>query len=46
MTDYKVVVDKSTVPVGTADQGARGIAEVLPKRGVPWPSPWCPTPSS
>ena len=34
MTDYKVVVDKSTVPVGTADQVRAAIAEQLAARGV------------
>jgi UDPglucose 6-dehydrogenase len=34
MTDYKVVVDKSTVPVGTADQVRECIAEELRRRGV------------
>lgn len=34
MTDYKVVVDKSTVPVGTADLVNAAIAEELKKRGV------------
>jgi UDPglucose 6-dehydrogenase len=34
MTDYKVVVDKSTVPVGTADAVRAAIAEELDKRGV------------
>ena len=29
MTDYKVVVDKSTVPVGTADKVRAAIAEAL-----------------
>jgi UDPglucose 6-dehydrogenase len=33
MTEYKVVVDKSTVPVGTADQVSQTIAETLAKRG-------------
>lgn len=32
MTDYKVVVDKSTVPVGTADKVRGAIAEELAKR--------------
>ena len=35
MTDYKVVVDKSTVPVGTADQVRAAIAEQLAARGAP-----------
>ena len=34
MTDYKVVVDKSTVPVGTADQVRAAIAAELAKRGM------------
>ncbi|CAH0351785.1 UDP-glucose/GDP-mannose dehydrogenase family protein [Aquabacterium sp. CECT 9606] len=33
MTDYKVVVDKSTVPVGTADKVHAAIADELSKRG-------------
>jgi len=37
MTDYKVVVDKSTVPVGTADLVQDAIAEELAKRGVTIP---------
>ena len=34
MTDYKVVVDKSTVPVGTADEVRQAIGEELERRGV------------
>ena len=34
MTDYKVVVDKSTVPVGTADKVRAAIAEALAQRGA------------
>ena len=37
MTDYKVVVDKSTVPVGTADKVKAAIADELEKRGVKVP---------
>ena len=37
MTDYKVVVDKSTVPVGTADAVRAAIAAELAKRGVDTP---------
>ena len=37
MTDYKVVVDKSTVPVGTADRVKAAITEELAKRGVNTP---------
>jgi UDPglucose 6-dehydrogenase len=37
MTDYKVVVDKSTVPVGTADAVRAAIGEELAKRGVDAP---------
>ena len=34
MTDYKVVIDKSTVPVGTADKVRAAITEELMARGV------------
>jgi UDPglucose 6-dehydrogenase len=34
MSDYKVVVDKSTVPVGTADKVRAAIAESLAQRGA------------
>ncbi|MCM3563312.1 UDP-glucose dehydrogenase family protein [Hydrogenophaga intermedia] len=37
MTDYKVVVDKSTVPVGTADKVHAAIADELATRGVSTP---------
>ncbi|MDO9002656.1 MAG: UDP-glucose/GDP-mannose dehydrogenase family protein [Aquabacterium sp.] len=37
MTDYKVVVDKSTVPVGTADKVRAAIADELAKRGSDTP---------
>jgi len=33
MREYKVVVDKSTVPVGTADKVRSAVAEVLAERG-------------
>ena len=34
MTDYKVVIDKSTVPVGTADKVKAAVAEELKARGL------------
>ncbi len=37
MTDYKVVVDKSTVPVGTGAKVQAAIADELAKRGVKIP---------
>ncbi len=33
MTDHKVVIDKSTVPVGTADKVRQVMEETLRKRG-------------
>src|SRR5579862_4636890 len=37
MTDYKLVIDKSTVPVGTADRVREAIAEELAARGTAIP---------
>ncbi|WP_043615433.1 UDP-glucose dehydrogenase family protein [Chromobacterium violaceum] len=37
MTDYRVVVDKSTVPVGTADKVRAAIADELAARGADIP---------
>ena len=37
MTDYKMVIDKSTVPVGTAQKVKATIAEELAKRGADIP---------
>ena len=37
MTDYKVVVDKSTVPVGTGDKVKEAITRQLAQRGVEVP---------
>ncbi|MEP7056226.1 MAG: UDP-glucose/GDP-mannose dehydrogenase family protein [Caldimonas sp.] len=37
MTEYKVIVDKSTVPVGTADRVALSIREELARRGAAIP---------
>jgi UDPglucose 6-dehydrogenase len=34
MTDYKVIIDKSTVPVGTADKVKAAIQDELGKRGA------------
>ncbi|TVQ86923.1 MAG: UDP-glucose/GDP-mannose dehydrogenase family protein [Chromatiaceae bacterium] len=34
MTDYRIIVDKSTVPVGTADRVGATVREVLARRGL------------
>jgi len=34
MTDYRVIVDKSTVPVGTADKVKQAMQDVLKRRGI------------
>ena len=43
MTAPKVVVDKSTVPVGTADRVSAAISQELAQRFSPPASPACPT---
>jgi len=44
MNDYKVVVDKSTVPVGTADKVKATINQVLQERGLAQPFDVCSNP--
>ncbi|WP_254275355.1 UDP-glucose/GDP-mannose dehydrogenase family protein [Halomonas sp. 3H] len=44
MTDYRIVVDKSTVPVGTASKVERVIAAELDRRGVQLPFDVCSNP--
>ena len=46
MTDYKVVVDKSTVPVGTADQVRDAIREELARAASTIDFAWSRTRSS
>ena len=44
MTDYKVVIDKSTVPVGTADKVRAAVAAELSARGTDIPFDVCSNP--
>jgi len=44
MTDYRIIVDKSTVPVGTASKVERVIAAELDRRGVELPFDVCSNP--
>ena len=44
MTDYKVVIDKSTVPVGTAEKVSAAVAAELKARGVEIPFDVCSNP--
>ncbi|MBE0488186.1 MAG: UDP-glucose/GDP-mannose dehydrogenase family protein [Halomonas sp.] len=44
MTDYRIIVDKSTVPVGTANRVERVIAAELDRRGVQLPFDVCSNP--
>lgn len=44
MGDYKVIVDKSTVPVGTADRVKRQISKALQARGAEVPFDVCSNP--
>lgn len=44
MDGYKVIVDKSTVPVGTADRVRAKIAQTLAERGVTLPFDVCSNP--
>jgi UDPglucose 6-dehydrogenase len=44
MVDKKIIVDKSTVPVGTADKVASAVAEVLHQRSVELPYEVCSNP--
>ncbi len=37
MTDYKVIVDKSTVPIGTSEKVKAAVAQELAKRGLTCP---------
>ncbi|WP_263322550.1 UDP-glucose/GDP-mannose dehydrogenase family protein [Endozoicomonas sp. Mp262] len=44
MNDHKIIVDKSTVPVGTGDKVKAKVAEVLASRGVDHPFHICSNP--
>jgi UDPglucose 6-dehydrogenase len=44
MSDYKVIIDKSTVPVGTADKVRATVAAALAKRGLDAPFDVCSNP--
>ncbi|WP_106478271.1 UDP-glucose dehydrogenase family protein [Phytohalomonas tamaricis] len=44
MSDYRVIIDKSTVPVGTADRVSQAVAATLKDRGVDVPFDVCSNP--